>query len=101
MGLAPSEIRRMTLREINHYAAGFNVRRFEDYREAVAIAHLTAALHRSQKFPKLRDILPKTPSHLRPKQTDAERRAMLIRHFNTWLPPEQRVLVDSEGKVLN
>lgn len=103
MGIAPGDIRRMTLREIGDYAIGHNRRRFEDYREAVSIAHLTASLGRvdPKKFPKLKDILPKAPVDRRRVQSDADRRAMLIRRFNLLLPPEQKVKVDATGKVLN
>jgi hypothetical protein len=96
----------MTIRELGDYAAGQNRRRFEDYREAVSIAHLNASLvmvatHQPKKFPKLKDILPKAPVDRRRIQSDADRRAMLIRRFNLLLPAEQKVKVDANGKVLN
>lgn len=106
MGIAPGDIRRMTLREIGDYAAGYNRRRFEDYREAISVAHLNASLvmvgtNNPKKFPKLKDVLPKAPTDRRRVQSPAERRAMLIRRFNLLLPDEQKVKVDANGKVLN
>lgn len=56
-----------TLREMSLYAEGLRKREREDFRQAITIAHLGAALRRAKKLPRLASLLPREGRDLTPK----------------------------------
>lgn len=81
------------------YAEGRAKRQREEYRQAVAVAHLTVALGRvprNKKLPRLEDLLPREQIPLTPK----ERRAQTIMVMDAFIAPKKRRrFVERNGKI--
>lgn len=105
--MSVSEIRRVSLKELRWYAQGVNERRFEEFRQAVSVAHLTAALSRipvpsqgkRDPFPKLSEVLPTKSKQAHEFQNDEDRRAAVLAWFEMNLSKGQKLPITKGNKI--
>ncbi len=61
----------MTLREIQLYSDGRNIRAKEEYRQKISLTLLAASLARTKKLPKLETLLPREEYKTTPEERKA------------------------------
>lgn len=70
----------LTLREMSLFAEGAAKRAREDYRQQIAVAHLSAALSRvprNKRLPRLSSLLPREERVLTPKERRVQTLAIM------------------------
>ncbi len=99
-------MREMTPRAIANYVETVNEHHIEEYRERVALAHLTASLSRipatkegNRAFPTLQKLLKEVAPKRKRKASPEKRRSDMISYFNSLPGTKNPLRVVKNGKV--